>query len=49
MVSYSNYKKDHLVIMDCPHQLVQIDKIDFFTIIKMGFFHWILQGGCKAR
>jgi len=41
MVSYSNNKKDHLVIMDCPYQLVQIDKMEFFTIIQMGFLNWI--------
>jgi hypothetical protein len=48
MVSYYNNKTDYVVIMDCPHQLVQIDKMDFFTIIQMGFFHWIFQGGCKV-
>jgi hypothetical protein len=48
MVFYSNNKKDHPVIMGCPHQLVQIDKMDFFTIIQMGDFHWILQGGYKV-
>jgi hypothetical protein len=45
---YSNNQKDHLVIRDCPRQLVQIDKMDFITIIQMGFFHWILQGGWKV-
>jgi len=30
---------DHPIMLTCPNQLVQIDKVKFFTLVIFGFFY----------